>query len=468
MQPERILMIGEGGLGPYRVANFFDTTNYNEFEVAFWFPSSFGRELQSRNIRLSDPHSAEQAKNLTEAAATRITKWIAVGHSLIVFTSIPFVWPLWSGGQYTLSDLPFVEGTRFDVSRGELIEWCGPPAGRSSMELCLPALSYEVLLTGKDLQPLFKVSSAISHKIQIVGAMRKLGDGDVFFVPPIKSARDTGAWEIYINYLAELPKLLKQPKLDFPAWSALYQFQDEMSALARKLEIETKIDDLRVKISEQQVIIDAARDLKALFFGTGDHFKDAVATVLSELGLQVVDGPHPRADLIGFNGERILAIEAKGVDGPVREVNYRQAEQWAAEIRRTLAADPDERQADPDLRRYAEKLSELGVDINRNAEGRVDCKPLLIVGTFRKTPLDHRNEQDFPDQVARTIKGSTACAITGLQLLGLLIEARRRPDFKADALASLFSTNGVFRSAENWQGFLTKAGEVSNPGQMGP
>jgi len=457
MQPERMLMIGEGGLGPYRAANFFDKTNYNEFEVAFWFLRSLGAELENRGIspRSHGPH----AKRITEQAAARLMQWIAAGHSLIIFTAHPFAWPLGHGHEYTVSDLPFFGGTSIEPYRGELIEWCGPLAAAASMELCLPALSYEVLLTGEDLQPLFKVSSAVSQETQIVGAMRKIGNGSVLFAPPLKPGRQGVEWEIYIGHLAELPKLLRQAKTDSPTWSSLYQFQDEMSANASKSEMERMIEGLRFKISEQQVIIDAARELKVLFFGTGDHFKDVVARVLAELGLQVVDGPTPRADLIAFDGQCILAIEAKGVDGPVREMNFRQVEQWAADIRRTLAANLEERQADSDLRRYAEKLKEVGVDIDSEANRGTECKPLLVVGTFRKTSLEQRSEPDFPDPVARTINRSTACAMTGLQLLGLLIQARGCPDFKAEARASLYATNGVFRSMENWQSFLTKSGE---------
>jgi hypothetical protein len=97
----------------------------------------------------------------------------------------------------------------------------------------------------------------------------------------------------------------------------------------------------------------------------GDSFKIAVAAALSELGLRVVDGPHPRADLLVSDGTRLGAVEAKGLEGSARENNLRQAERWTAEVRSAVSSTPERRAADPDLPRYAEQIEKLGIPVTQ-------------------------------------------------------------------------------------------------------
>jgi hypothetical protein len=213
-----------------------------------------------------------------------------------------------------------------------------------------------------------------------------------------------------------------------------------------------------MKISNEQLIVDRAQNIKALFVGSGDQFKDAVASGLMELGMTVIDGPHPRADLIATYKSQIVAAEAKGIDGPAREVDVRQAEQWAADIRRTLSSSPLERKADPDLERYEKALAALGILLDDEPRD-TECKSLLVVGTFRKVPLNMRKpDEDFPDAVARVLKRSTCCALTGLQLLVMLLEARRSPDKKDKLLTAMLSTDGALTYATDWSKFFTNVG----------
>jgi len=46
------------------------------------------------------------------------------------------------------------------------------------------------------------------------------------------------------------------------------------------------------------------------------------------------------------------------------------------------------------------------------------------------------------------------CLITGLQLLGLYLDCKNNPDKKAQVIASIFSTSGVFGYYQDWRGFL--------------
>jgi hypothetical protein len=173
---------------------------------------------------------------------------------------------------------------------------------------------------------------------------------------------------------------------------------------------------------------------------------------LKELNLTVVEGPHPRADLLATNGVRFAAIEAKGLEGPTKEKDVRQVVQWMAEVDRALA--PDDEQMDADLCRYVELLATLKLETQKDGS---DCKGLLIIGTYRKLPLAERVEESFPEPVTRVLARSDVCALTGLQLLGLVLEGRRDPSLKPMIIKELFETRGVLKRALNWNEFLTYA-----------
>ncbi len=78
----------------------------------------------------------------------------------------------------------------------------------------------------------------------------------------------------------------------------------------------------------------------------------------------------------------------------------------------------------------------------------------MVIGTFRTTPLSDRSQPDFPEPVVRLLIQSNVCAITGLQLFGLLSMARNDPPLKEKIVSSLFSTAGVLSLATDWRQFL--------------
>ena len=122
---------------------------------------------------------------------------------------------------------------------------------------------------------------------------------------------------------------------------------------------------------------------------------------MPEFGLKVVAGPHPRADLLIWDGNtRLAAAEVRGLTGPVRERNLRQAERWAADVNSALTATPEDRKADIELEQYA-----AGRRREETCSGtrvsRIDDYQYL-----RATPLDQRTSENFPNPVRRTIERS--------------------------------------------------------------
>ena len=204
------------------------------------------------------------------------------------------------------------------------------------------------------------------------------------------------------------------------------------------------------EVARQQLILHDASDLKQLIAGSGQTFADAVSKSLIELGFRVVEGQHPRADLVISDGSRIAAVEVKGVEGPIAERHLRQLWAWMTEIDNILSMPSEERskeQAD-----YATIIEKLETTVDE-----LDCKGLLIVGTFRTTPLDQRVEPDLPDPVQRRLGSSDVCILTGLQLLGLVLAGRQDPKVKPVLVQDLMRSRGRLKAALDWTEFLSPA-----------
>ena len=157
--------------------------------------------------------------------------------------------------------------------------------------------------------------------------------------------------------------------------------------------------------------------------------------------MRCVDGAAISRHLLASDGKRVIAVEAKGLESSAREKNFRQVQSWKAEVDLALTVDPEDVAENPDLKRYVEQLGLIGV-AGKTAD---DCKGLIVIGTFRNIPLNERKMPDFPDNVTRSLIQSDVCAVTGLQLFGLVLQARSNPGSRANIVASLFETAGVLR-----------------------
>jgi hypothetical protein len=79
---------------------------------------------------------------------------------------------------------------------------------------------------------------------------------------------------------------------------------------------------------------------------------------------------------------------------------------------------------------------------------------MMVIGTYRKLPLIGRIRPDFPEPHPGQIELSGTCALTGLQLLGLVLQVRSAPESKEAIRDRLFKTHGVFPDAADWRSFL--------------
>ena len=256
-----------------------------------------------------------------------------------------------------------------------------------------------------------------------------------------------------IKALAELPTRRSSSRSPLPDWVFNFRTKDEIASLRKLTKLKSEMEDLKQRIEHQQRALLYSEELKQLVAGSGDDFRDAVAAALTALGLKVVYGPHPGADLLATNGKRLFAIETEGLDGCVRESNVTQASRWAADVDSTLWLAADERE--PDLLGYAEQIAKLNIETQDDPDQY--CKGIAVVGTFRKIPLDQRTEQDFSEPVMRMLNRSKVCAMTGLELFSICVRSRDHAELRSAFQEALFATDGVLEMSNGWISFLTSA-----------
>jgi hypothetical protein len=450
---ERILTIGFKL--EWRQSGVINAPNFNEFDLIIWHPEgSFAELLNDRNAQNVAAYSTKLEK---------LIEWVTLGHALIVvvtpLSSFDYLADNGKISKFSLAKRPPLLGVVLEQAAGKLIEYCGPESLRNSISPFLSHVEYSVVLKSSELTPLLKVSESRFGSEQIVGGFKRIGAGFVIFAPPWRDGT-TAEWiSIYFSNLAELPDILSAGTSEqLPPWSKEYQTDREKAASEQIKELEAQISSIRSTVETQKTIVQEDQDLKHLFSGSGEAFAAVVAKALGELGLNTVEGPRGRADLIGYDGKCVAAFEVKGLDNAARENNLRQTERWVADIKSALTATDEQKKADKDLGSYAQKLAELGVP----TDAAVDCKGIMIIGTYRKTPVSERSDTGFPDPVARPINRSNVCALSGLQLLGLLLGTRKGHEAGSDVLARIFSKNGVFEEAADWRVFLNLAESVSH------
>jgi hypothetical protein len=308
-------------------------------------------------------------------------------------------------------------------------------------------MSYRVVLDGPSLNPLLTVRTTqkTTGRPDVVAGFVRVGDGLIIYVPDAQ-----GPGQPYWRALEALPtKLRDVSKSRIPAWTDGFRTKWEADAFDAVGTRKAEVALLTKQIEGFEAQIDSERSLKRLFVGSGTEFEQAVADALRELGLQVVNGPHPRADLLCTNGRRVAAVEAKGVDGGAKEEYVRQVMMWMPEV--DAARFLKSSGTDPQLDGYVQRLEKL--DLSAIDEG-TDCKGILVLGTFRQLPLDQRPQPDFSDNPVAVMVRQDICALTGLQLFGLVMEVREDPTRKETIASALFETRGVLDLCRDWRQYL--------------
>lgn len=448
---EHVLVIDKrGGRNGLDRGKLLSTQSLYEYSTVIWEVDSLVNEMAAY-----PPRNASVA--LEQGLLSRFKdfeKWIRDGHSLIVVgpTAAP-VTRMFPDGTTAVAPLQKMFPSSFitmNVMHGTKLVANRTPAG-ALLAPYLASMSYRATLAGPDFTPILFAHRATPGEPFAVGGFIKLGEGCVFFVPTFDEAEDVKA-EAFYRAISQLPGQTQSKLEELPEWTKSFRTSGEQSILTRILDLEARREELDLQVASEKAVLAADEGLKQLLAGSGSGFLTAVIAGLQEIGLTVVEGPNSRADLIATCSNRYVAVEAKGIDGPVKERQYRQVERWRVELNTALHSDAEEIAGDPEISQYAQCVGQLKL---LDYDGH-DAKGLLVVGTYRHTPLDQRSEPDFPDSVRRLLERSDVCGMTGLQLFGMVISVRKDPGLRAVIQSELLETRGVLERCKSWNETLIK------------
>jgi len=211
-------------------------------------------------------------------------------------------------------------------------------------------------------------------------------------------------------------------QVDIPDWTAQYRLPTETAILSSILDHKHQIQVLQNEIQCQNERLNQLKKLKVLFSGTGTPLEDVVEFVLSEMGMTVTPGDKGRVDWVAEYKDKKLAIEVQGVKKSAKEDHARSLTQWVQEV--------------------------------AMANDGIEPKGLLIVNAYRETELEKRGTNPWVGHTPAICKKQEFCAITGLQLLGIYLEANEHPEKIEEIIEELFSTIGPFERKGDWSKFI--------------
>jgi hypothetical protein len=419
------------------------TTNLYEHELIFLSPYALARELWAtqQHYVQKDKHEAAVAK------MAQLVEWVKKGHTLVALGPTPVPFSVVQYGrtlhEFSVECYSPLDLIKMTPKSGGSVQVSGQNEKIISDLLSKHLTSYSVVISGKGLVPLITVKTAnTSGATDIVAGYVQLEKGLVIFAP-----HWNGPGSDYWQALAQLPSILRREPTAFPEWVDDYRTKSEAEIFDSRERSNQEVQKLRAEIIALEADIENQRQLKRLFTATGPDFEDAVCDALRELGFQMTVGPHPRADLLGSDGVRVAAIEAKGIEGAAREEHVRQVMMWMPEVDAALSTPIDESASDPVIESYKTRLREL--DLSKRDTAR-DCKGILVLGTFRSLPLAERTGLDFVNNVAQVLTRQDVCALTGLQLFNLVIIGRTEPEKKQGIRAAIMATIGVLGTSKDW------------------
>ncbi|HEX8078764.1 MAG TPA: hypothetical protein VF557_00990 [Jatrophihabitans sp.] len=238
------------------------------------------------------------------------------------------------------------------------------------------------------------------------------GTGDVESKGEAVDEQDDEAWPADL-LLSWIESMVVEPDSSLPSWTANYRFPSEVERAAKQIELERELAEVQHRLDI--VKAEQAQDerWKTLITGSGPALERRVREALELFGFALEEGDAGRTDLRGeYKGQRIV-VEVKGVTKSAAEKNAAQLEKWISE---------------------------------EIADG-AHAKGILVVNTWRDTPLRNRTEGDFPDQMLRYCIQREHCLVTGLQLLAMARACHEDGSRKAEIAELLMTTVGPI---ENW------------------
>ncbi len=473
--PPLFIGIGENSVDADN-ALYLSDYNFAERRAIVWDPDTLIDELAEVTKvtpeNLADYENAKAADKLLNARGEAVEKFLKHGGDLIVIlrhlSEIEHIGNIsdFNGmsGSIDLNANTILNLADPTAISGNSLTIVGPETTRSCLELINVDLFYTALIKSDKIKPLLKVPN--SEEVAGGYIYTKWG-GCVIFLPPSIEWNSGGGAEDGVcagdkarsNFLIQamkLPDLLREAT-DLPPWAIGYRLPVEHEARQRIDGHEEIIAERQAAIKTERQSIAAIEPRKRLFTGTDTPFEEAVREAFEDLGIKAILGPKGHCDVIGLYNGVILATEAKGLKRGAKPGDPNQCLRWISDIRAALSPPPEGR--DKIMQKYADILADLGVLLPQSEDESTDMtvKGLVIINAHFDKPLMDRNitsEPAFNDQVKKIVIREKICAVTGLQLLGMVLAAEADEDRKKPIAQSLIDTVGVHTEFTDWRQFL--------------
>lgn len=143
--------------------------------------------------------------------------------------------------------------------------------------------------------------------------------------------------------------------------------------------------------------------------------------VLELLGGTVTEPEPGRDDWKADFPEGKVVVEVKGVGKSAAEKHAAQLEKWVASAYEQSGTMP---------------------------------KGILVVNTWRETPLAERTKEDFPAQMLPYSEGRGHCLVTGLQLYLIRADVEAHPERAEHWRSALLRTSGVMTEPKDWRSVI--------------
>jgi hypothetical protein len=217
LDPQQILLIGTPPAAiPASASKFFDAFNVNDFQLVAWNAETFVEETQEKTGQslqsYHHPFIYRRFKELYEDKIIQILNWIKYGHVLVIFPCL-FNSGIQTDGpngavSVNLNQFPPFNLVNLTPVSAESLDVVDD--FRSQFRQFVNMLSYDVVLSGEDIVPLFRTATSLQGSSTLAGAAFRVGRGAIVFSPKPKAWSDPKVRE-YLEALAELPEILGRP-----------------------------------------------------------------------------------------------------------------------------------------------------------------------------------------------------------------------------------------------------------------
>lgn len=267
---------------------------------------------------------------------------------------------------------------------------------------------------------------------QAVSALvRDVGGGLFLLIPDTTFAPEDGegdeevwpgdAIKFQTDLMDALAGLSGDTSISRPAWTERFSTQQVRDLQYEIAKQQAAVERARTKLAKAQERAEHAQMLDQLYLGTGRQLELRVADVMRILGGVVIDPEPGRDDWEVRFGTKLAVLEVKGVKGSAAERYAAQLEKWVAGSFEVAGKTP---------------------------------KGVLVVNTWRETPLDERTQLDFPSQMVPYSTARNHCLVTGLELFCIAQDVLQNPERKTHWKRKLLTTSGRLADVPDWRGFI--------------